>query len=177
MLFDKSLLKNVIAAYKEIFVSKQWPNENYKWIAAKHFQDNWDIQAPDFAAMLKQSLAKTENLLVSAGRFPGKMIEEFAEVAPEQVRTMFRELFDETLDIWQRVKAFKEAALPLLDVHGKNAKNHYQDENTIFTYLWLKYPDKYYIYKISSIKEVARKLQSNLVFKNGKYEENIRNFF
>ena len=176
MLFDKSLLQKIIAAYKTVFVSKQWPDEKYKWIAVKHFQDNWDINASDFAAMLKQALAKTGNLLVSVNNFPARMITEFAEVAPEQVRAMFKELFDETQDIWQRVKSFKEKSQPLLDIHGKNAKNHYQGENTIFTYLWLRYPEKYYIYKISEIKEVAHELNSELVFKNGKYEDNIRNF-
>ena len=176
MLFDKSLLQKIIAAYKTVFVSKQWPDEKYKWIAVKHFQDNWDIDAQDFAAMLKNALAKTDNLLGSAGRFPRRMIKEFAEVAPEQVRVMFKELFDETQDIWQRVKSFKEKSHPLLDIHGKNALNHYQDENTIFTYLWLRYPEKYYIYKISELKTVAETLHSNLVFQNGKYEDNICNF-
>ena len=80
MLFDKSLLQQVLVAYKDVFVSKQWPNEKYKWIAVKHFQDNWDIDAPDFAAMLKNALAKTGNLLVAVNTFPARMIIEFAEV-------------------------------------------------------------------------------------------------
>ena len=174
--FDKALFQQVLAAYKAVFVRKQWPEEKYKWIAVKHFQDNWDIDAPDFAAMLKNALAKTGNLLVSVNNFPARMITEFAEVAPEQVRAMFKELFDETLDIGLRVKSFKEKSQPLLDIHGRNAKNHYQGENTIFTYLWLRYPEKYYIYKISELKTVAETLHSNLVFQNGKYEDNIRNF-
>ena len=174
--FEASEFAQIITAYKEDFVSKQWPKEKYKWVAVKHFQDNWDIDAPDFAAMLKNALAKTGNLLVSVNNFPARMITEFAEVAPEQVRAMFKELFDETLDIWQRVKSFKEKSQPLLGIHGKNAKNHYQGENTIFTYLWLRYPEKYYIYKISELKTVAETLHSNLVFQNGKYEDNIRNF-
>lgn len=175
-IFDPPELQKVLASYKAVFVSKQWPNEKYKWIAVKHFQDNWDIDAPDFAAMLKNALAKTGNLLVSVNNFPARMITEFAEVAPEQVRAMFKELFDETMDIWQRVKSFKEKSQPLLDIHGRNAKNHYQGENTIFTYLWLRYPEKYYIYKISELKTVAEILRSNLIFQNGKYEDNIRNF-
>lgn len=174
--FNKALFQQVLASYKAVFVSKQWPEEKYKWVAVKHFQDNWDIDAPDFAAMLKNALAKTGNLLVSVNNFPARMITEFAEVAPEQVRAMFKELFDETMDIWQRVKSFKEKSQPLLDIHGRNAKNHYQGENTIFTYLWLRYPEKYYIYKISELKTVAETLHSNFVFQNGKYEDNIRNF-
>ena len=65
--FDPSELQQVLASYKAVFVSKQWPEEKYKWIAVKHFQDNWDIDAPDFAVMLKEALAKTGNLLISAG--------------------------------------------------------------------------------------------------------------
>ena len=57
MLFDKSLFQQVLTAYKAVFVSKQWPEEKYKWVAVKHFQDNWDIDAPDFAAMLKNALS------------------------------------------------------------------------------------------------------------------------
>ncbi len=175
-IFNVAELQKVLASYKAVFVSKQWPEEKYKWVAVKHFQDNWDIDAPDFAAVLKNALAKTGNLLVSVNNFPARMITEFAEVASEQVRAMFKELFDETLDIWQRVESFKEKSQPLLGIHGKNAKNHYQGENTIFTYLWLRYPEKYYIYKISELKAVAETLHSNLVFQNGKYEDNIRNF-
>ena len=72
MLFDKSLLQQVLASYKAVFVSKQWPDEKYKWIAVKHFQENWDIDAPDFAAMLKKAIAKTENLLFLPADFPAK---------------------------------------------------------------------------------------------------------
>ena len=176
LIFDIAALQNVIAAYKDAFIAEQWEKEKYKWVAVKHFQDHWDIDAPDFAAMLKNALAKTGNLLVSVNNFPARMITEFAEVAPEQVRAMFKELFDETQDIWQRVKSFKEKSQPLLDIHGRNAKNHYQGENTIFTYLWLRYPEKYYIYKISELKTVAEILHTNLVFQNGKYEDNICNF-
>ena len=95
MLFDKSLLQQVLIAYKAVFVSKQWPDEKYKWIAVKHFQDNWDIDAPNFAAMLKNALAKTGNLLVSVNNFPARMITEFAQADPEKVRAMFKNLFDE----------------------------------------------------------------------------------
>lgn len=49
----------------------------------KHFQDNWDVNAPDFADMLERSLAKTDNLLASMNNFPARMIGGFAKTAPE----------------------------------------------------------------------------------------------
>ena len=96
MLFDKSRLQDAVAAYKSYVASEYWnKEEKYKWVAVKHFQDNWNIDAPHFAAMLKQALSKTHNLLTSKGRLPGNMITEFAQVAPDQVRQMFKDLFDE----------------------------------------------------------------------------------
>ena len=78
-MFNQSKLLEVLAAYKRDFVSKQWPEEKYKWEAVKHFQDHWDSDAPDFAAMLKQSLAKTYNLLAAKNFLPRNMILEFAK--------------------------------------------------------------------------------------------------
>jgi 5-methylcytosine-specific restriction protein B len=64
----------------------------------KHFQDNWDINAPDFAEMLERSLSKTYNLLASTNNFPKGMIVNSAKIAPEEVRAMFMALFDESRD-------------------------------------------------------------------------------
>ena len=176
MLFDKSLLQQVIAAYKDVFVSKQWPNEKYKWIAVKHFQDNWDIDAPDFVAMLKTSLAKTGNLLVSVNNFPARMITEFAEADPEKIRAMFNNLFDESKNLNDRIKQFKNDSEVVLKKYAKPGAHHYQNENSITTYLWLRYPEKYYIYKYSEVKSVVEKLQSNCIVKKGSTAENLRVF-
>ena len=50
MLFDKSRLQNAVKAYKSDFKGNHWQEEKYKWVAVKCFQDNWDVDAPDFAA-------------------------------------------------------------------------------------------------------------------------------
>lgn len=85
-MFDRFRLKEVLVEYKKDFVPKQWGDEKYKWEAVKHFQDNWDVNAPDFADMLERSLAKTDNLLASMNNFPARMIGGFAKTAPEEVR-------------------------------------------------------------------------------------------
>ena len=64
-MFDKFRLKEVLIQYKKDFLPKHWKDEKYKWEAVKCFQDNWDIHAVDFAAMLAKSLKKTANLLTS----------------------------------------------------------------------------------------------------------------
>ena len=84
-MFNKVRLKQVLAEYKKVFVQQQWPNEKYKWEAVQCFQNNWDINSPDFAQMLKKSLDQVGNLLTSANNFPAGMITGFAETTPEAV--------------------------------------------------------------------------------------------
>ena len=176
-MFDIFRLKEVLVKYKETFVSKQWPDEKYKWEAVKCFQDNWDVNAPDFADMLTRSLAKTYNLLASMNNFPAKMIQGFAKVAPEEVRAMYIALFDESKDVVTRILEFKNQSSILLEKYGNGAGQHYQYENAVSTYLWLRYPEKYYIYKYGEVKTVADELGSDYRFKKGAYADNLRNFF
>ena len=72
--------------------------------------------------------------------------------------------------------AFKLQSSILLEKYGNGAAQHYQYENAISTYLWLRYPDKYYIYKFGEVKTVAGELESDYRFKKGAYADNIRNF-
>ena len=175
-MFDRTRLKEVLIQYKQSFVSQRWGDEKYKWEAVKWFQDNWDVNAPDFTEMLNRSLEKTFNLLASANNFPKGMIVGFSKHAPEEVRSMFIALFDESKDIWERINAFKMQASILLEKYGNGAAQHYQYENAITTYLWLRYPDKYYIYKFGEVKTVASELESDYRFKKGAYADNIRSF-
>ena len=175
-MFEQFRLKDVRVQYKQNFVSKLWGEEKYKWEAVKWFQDNWDVNTPDFAEMLSCALDKTYNLLASANNFPKGRIVGFAKSAPKEVRAMFIALFDESKDVFERMDAFKLQSTVLLEKYGNGAAQHYQYENAISAYLWLRYPDKYYIYKFGEVKTVASELESDYHFKKGVYADNIRNF-
>ena len=175
-MFEQFHLKDVLVQYKQNFVSKLWGEEKYKWEAVKWFQDNWDVNAPDFAEMLNCALDKTYNLLASANNFPKGRIVDFAKSAPKEVRAMFIALFDESKNVFERMDAFKLQSTVLLEKYGNGAAQHYQYENASSAYLWLRYPDKYYIYKFGEVKTVASELESDYHFKKGVYADNIRNF-
>lgn len=176
-MFDKDIFYDALAAYKRDFVSMEWKREKYKWVAVKHFQDSWDINATDFAAMLKESFSKTYNLLSSMNNFPAGVLQDFAEAAPDELRKMFIALYDESSDVYERISTFKKQSAIMLEKYGHGAANHYQSENSISVYLWLRYPEKYYIFKFGEVKKAATELKSNYRFKKGAYAENIRNFF
>ena len=176
-MFDTFRLKEVLVQYKKDFLPKHWQNEKFKWEAVKHFQNSWDVNAKDFALMLTQALSKTGRLLTGPNKFPAAMITGFAKAAPEEVRAMYIELFDESKDIYERINSFKMKSSILLEKYGNGAAQHYQYENAISVYLWLRYPDKYYVYKFSEAKSVSDELESDYRFKKGAYADNIRNFY
>ena len=176
-MFNEGKFDSIITEYKKQFIQSQWPKEKFKWEAVKCFQDNWDINADDFTEMLKKSLAKTENLLSSKNNFPKDTIINLAKLYPNEVYKMFIELFDESKNIYERISTFKENSEALFKKSEETDNRHYQTENAITTYLWLRYPDKYYIYKFSEVVAVSNELESNYIFKRGEFSNNIENFF
>ena len=171
-MIDRQALDEVLAQYKENFPS-HWEEERYKWEAIKCFQDNWDVNAQDFPAMLSKSLSKTENLLAAANSYPRQMIEFFAKQDPEEVRSMFIQLFDEKMDIAKRFKIFELKSNFLLKTYPTNYNNHYQNVTVMLTYLWLRYPDKYWFYRYTQVKLFSDRLKSDYVFKRGANVANL----
>ena len=95
--------EELIFDYKKYKAEKPHLDEFYKYEAIQHFQDNWDIEAPDFASMLDLALKKQVNLLyqLSYGT-----IRKVASRFPEETQQQFRNLFDERRDLTTRMNAF-----------------------------------------------------------------------
>lgn len=84
-MIDTTILSDVLAKYKANFSQKGWPDESFKWAAVKYFQDNWDVNATDFAEMFDRALNAPKvylGLLASANNFPVGMMSSFAKAAP-----------------------------------------------------------------------------------------------
>lgn len=140
---------SIIDGYKNDFerVDKE---ERYKWEAIATFQKHWNIKAKDFIAMLKSALGDSDNLLNVRWYYPLDTLIEFAEQNPEEARNLFRILFDESIDLKERYVQFRT---PFIKFFKDKNKNHYQDLHAISVYLSFKYPEKYYIYKYTVVKE------------------------
>ena len=145
-------IQDAVQYYKQN-IDRYWKNEDYKWVAVKCFQDNWDIDAEDFASMLNNSLSKAYNLLNGAMYYPKRMICGFANEKPEEIRRLFKTLLDESNPLLDRIKEFQSGCEELLKYYRENvpghekAKNHYQDLRSICVYLSFRYPEKYFLYK------------------------------
>ena len=98
---NRQIIQLYKQAYKESF-EKIHKQEIYKWKAVQVFQENWDINADDFAGMLEKSLSKTGNLLDSNNTFPRKMAISNSEKSPFEMRELFKRLFNEEDDVIDR---------------------------------------------------------------------------
>lgn len=167
---NQKALENIIAFYKANY-KKIEKSELYKWKAVQTFQDNWDIEADDFCDMLERSLHDTSNLMSAGNYYPRRMILWMAEKDADTVRSMFRELYDLSIDFKVRIENFRETAKLLVEIYKeKNVHHHYQDDRAIMVYLNLRYPDKYYLYKYTMFKDFVERTNYDETPKSGEIE-------
>lgn len=147
---------DAIYDYYKIHYSQIEKREIYKWEAVVHFQKNWDIDAENFPAMLEKSLKKTANLMSSGNYYPRRMIIWAAKKEPETVRELFGMLYDLSLDIKERMEAFRVGIESIVERHREgNITKSYQDYRAIMVYLNMRYPEKYYLYKYTMFVDFA----------------------
>ncbi|MDD2632280.1 EVE domain-containing protein [Candidatus Falkowbacteria bacterium] len=152
MMMEKK--QELIEKYKEYLRETGNKDENYKWDAIEHFRKNWNPDAEDFGKMLVEAFKKHKNLFYqNAYWFYTKIAREKAASFKE----MFRALFDEGIDLEERMKHFIAQSDELLSEikseMGRENLNHSQDERTLGVYLSFRYPEKYYLYKSSFYKQ------------------------
>ena len=171
-MFDQGLFNECLVKYKSDF-RERFSDERYKWEAVKWFQAHWDINAENFYQMFTDATEKTYNLLASMNNFPRGMIQVYSEQEPETVRAMFINLFDESKDVTERLIRFQSDADDLCE-RLSPGKQHYQRPMAISVYLWLHDPDKYCIYKYTSLRKATVYLNNNYIPKKGNPAQNIK---
>lgn len=78
------IIREYIQLYKQEF-HRINELELYNWKAVKQFKDHWNIDAPDFPKMLKESLSLVSNLMDSGNYFPKRMLMSNAHESPEKI--------------------------------------------------------------------------------------------
>lgn len=144
---EEYYFSRLIKQYKKLVREDHNRPELYKWRNVQHYQEQFDIEAGDFHASLKNALSNAQNLVYHLSL---SFIKKAVQYYPEEVRDMFRELYDESKDLQERVDRFSQRANELApqvsEAHGKEL-NAYQDERSVSNYLAMRYPEKYPIYK------------------------------
>lgn len=193
--FDKEKLEKYIEEYKANFeqINRE---EIYKWCFVKIFQDNWNIEALNFKGMFANAVAdktitpfsgnkkETNNILETFRHYPRQFLLALIDVEPETVRTLFKNLFDESKSVTERNRIFQEETQELYNKYKSNPNfstfsYSYQRNLSVSYYLFLRYPNKYYISKYKVMKYCAEKLNAVWTPKNADFEniEKCREFF
>ena len=133
-MFDREVFQQILSSYKADFLEELWPQERFKWVAVKQFQDHWDANAENFGSMLEKALAETHNLMATVHFYPRSMILRFAHDFPEETRAMFINLFDESKDPIDRIMRFIADANLFEDRYEDRYWGlHYQTVNSVST--------------------------------------------
>lgn len=160
-------IQHYIEQYRQILQRNRSYREEYKWESQKIFQDNWDIDAPDFAQMYNQSLQNSETRRLWKGQnfFPKERMLDFIRFQPEFARRMFRDLFDESKSIASRKSRFLFGCDTLLQdykaAHRSSIENNHDHENNhiISMYLAFRYPENYTLFFYPEFKAFMQKLK------------------
>ena len=164
------LLKKQLAAYQSHL--QQHPIKAskglFKWETLKHFQDNWDVDAPDFAAMYDACLqnSSTKRIWRRENYDAKSMMLKFIALQPDFVRYMFKDLFREQNDIVGRVDRFVFHCDELLkEYKDKNPRsvenNHFHDDGygMVSWYLSLRFPEAYAPHNFEAFRLLLQQLR------------------
>lgn len=143
------------------------------WKSLKVFQDNWNIDTDDFKSMYASSFANTlsNDLWEGHSFFPKKAMLTFIDRDPDLIRSMFKELFNEHLDIEGRIDRFVHHCDELCnDIMRSDPgyQNHYHEGyRMISVYLAFHFPMNYTVYNIEDYKDFMAKVKAKAVAGTG----------
>jgi hypothetical protein len=139
------------AAYRDWLMSVRQHPHLLWWETVANWQQHWNPQAADPAAMLDQALQNSESrrLWQTESWQPKAMMQRFWQTDATMVRALYDDLFNETKTIEGRVSRFIFGLDTLLADYKRThatriENNHYHsDYRLIAWYLACQYPDTY----------------------------------
>ncbi|MBY5959963.1 EVE domain-containing protein [Membranicola marinus] len=156
-------MHSMIERYKKHISRTQLKDEIYKWELINKYRGRPNLEAKDFAQEISD--IDFSNLLYHMG---GAVIRQLGKEKPEEIRKIFSDLFNDSIDLTQRIKTFEKQTLKLYREIGEK-KSHHQDERSIATYLTYHDPVNYTFYKYSFYKKFCNQLGIKLAIKGERY--------
>ena len=122
------------------------PNEVYKWQAIEHFEQHWDINAPDFYEMFKEAFRKKDNLVDYR---PFGILEALGENYPTKLKELLGIVYgaDDFYTKLGKCRTFTENVIDDLKEKSNINFSTKIDERTLSFLLTLKFPNEYTFYK------------------------------
>lgn len=122
------------------------PDEVYKWQAIEHFEQHWDINAPDFYEMFKEAFRKKDNLVDYR---PFGILEALGENYPTKLKELLGIVYgaDDFYTKLGKCRTFTENVIDDLKEKSNTNFSTKIDERTLSFLLTLKFPNEHTFYK------------------------------
>lgn len=141
--------------------------------ALEIFNEKWDFDAKDFKEMYISIFSVIKDIF-SIPYYPYNIIKKLLDKDSDAVRELFVCLYDEKIEVGKRIAAFVEGVKELeVKLYNEVRPSNYS-YNAITIYLWLRYPNKYYIFRLNEYRYLVRYLiKENTDLKNRAYNNNM----
>lgn len=162
------LIQEHIAAFRRhLEASAEFPLL-FAWESQRIFQESWDMDTGDFAAMYDASLQNSHSRSLWKGEryAPKEIMQLFIETYPDFVRDMFKDLFNEAREVEGRMDRFLFHCDELLrdyrDTHPDfiETRHYHEDYRMVALYLAFRYPDQYALYEHEAFVRFLKKVQA-----------------
>ena len=161
----KRKIQNLIEKYKIHISKSKLKDEIYKWDLLDEYRGRPNTDAIDFYEEIKE--IDFSNLIYKMGK---AVLLHIAKERPEELRSIFKYLYDESKNLTERINYFDQETLKVYKSLGETLK-HQQDERSIAAYLTYQYPEKYTFYKYTFFKNYCKLVGLKPASKNKRYSQ------
>lgn len=148
----QTTIQSIITRYKEELHERYFKDEIYKWELLQTFKGRPNVDAEDFAKEIEE--LNFENLIYYMSSV---VLKHIARKRPEELRTAFKELFNEEIELNKRIKSFIKETKALYRSMGE-VDGHHQDERSTAAYLTYRFPETYSFYQYKFYNELCAEL-------------------
>lgn len=136
---NADVIRELIEEYKRTIDDAEYRNPQEKWIAVQKNLQKPDLDAPNFQDEMKS--LEYGNFLFA---YALADVRDLVRDAPEKYKSCLKALFDERIDLTERVQGFINDTNDLFkELYPDSKRKSHHDERTIATFLTFKYPEKY----------------------------------
>jgi len=161
-----SLINEYKDKYKSYLTSRGNLSNGFYLRIVDNWKENWNVEGKDLSIIYTFSLQSKVSARLWGGstNSPKSMMVLLLEREEEFMRSTFRDLFNETLDIGLRLDRFgfhtDQVFRPLQSKDPKFVSHFHHDREILCLYLALEYPEKYCLFDYPVFHQMMVKFES-----------------
>ncbi len=161
-----NLLQRYGSRYCAYLSTARYRDLYFIWQCLRNFQEHWNLQHEDLAQMYDRALSNMVSRQLWGGdqHSAKSVMLKFFSINPDFTSAMFRDLFNQKLDLTQRLQRFRfhcDQMVAQLRAMQPSENYHFHDSAKMpLLYLSLRYPDNHCIYDHELFVQVLRKIKA-----------------